>query len=143
MMWIALMLAVVLVGVTVAAVLGRVDGTLPEPTTALSYVPLPGDRITPDDIDALRIDTAFRGYRMEQVDEVIERLAAEIAVLQEQVQLVSGSEPMASDPALPAVSDPALPAASDPALPTASDPAPPTASDPSVFQRPPAPSALP
>lgn len=96
MMWIPLMLAVVLVGLTVAAVLGRVDGTLREPTSSLSYVPLPGDRITPDDINALRIDTAMRGYRMEQVDEVIERLAGEIEALTAQLQLLAPGEPVAA-----------------------------------------------
>ena len=37
-MWLALVVAVVLVGLTVAAVLGRIDGSLVEPTTSLSYV---------------------------------------------------------------------------------------------------------
>ncbi len=93
MMVLALMLAVVLVAITVAAVLGRVDGSLPEPTSALSYVPLPSDRITPEDIVALRIDTGLRGYRMEQVDEVIDRLADEIALLRRQLPTESAQHP--------------------------------------------------
>jgi DivIVA domain-containing protein len=95
-MVLALMLAVVLVAITVAAVLGRVDGSLPEPMSALSYVPLPSDRITPEDIVALRIDTGLRGYRMEQVDEVIDRLADEIAFLRRQLPTESAQLPTES-----------------------------------------------
>ncbi len=89
MMWLVLLLAVVLIGVTVAAVLGRIDGSLADPTAPLSYLPLPSDRLTPDDLDALRIDTALRGYRMDQVDEVIDRLVREIDVLQGHVESLS------------------------------------------------------
>jgi len=73
-----IVVAVTLVALTVAAVLGRIDGSLAPPTSSLAYVPLPDDRLTPDDLEALRLDTALRGYRMEQVDEVIARLGAEI-----------------------------------------------------------------
>jgi DivIVA domain-containing protein len=82
-MWLALVAAVVLVGLAVAAVLGRVDGTLGEPTTTASYTPLPEDRLTPDDLDSLRFDTGARGYRMEQVDDAVDRLVREIADLRE------------------------------------------------------------
>ncbi len=103
MMWLALMIAVVLVGVTVAAVLGRIDGSLADPTAPRSYIPLPPDRITPDDLDALRIDTAIRGYRMDQVDEVLDRLFSEIAALHRQVETVAAgaaAEPIESPEAL-------------------------------------------
>lgn len=83
-MWIALAVAVVLVGLTVAAVFGRIDGSLVEPTTSLSYLPLPDGPLTVEDIQALRLDTGLRGYRMDQVDDVLDRLSAEIAELREQ-----------------------------------------------------------
>ncbi|PID96831.1 MAG: DivIVA domain-containing protein [Actinomycetales bacterium] len=89
MMWLVLLLAVVLIGVTAAAMLGRIDGSLADPTAPLSYLPLPSDRLTSDDLDALRIDTALRGYRMDQVDEVIDRLVREIDVLHGQVEWLS------------------------------------------------------
>ena len=80
-MWVALVVAVVLVALTAAGIMGRIDGSLGPPTTTSSYVPLPGDRLTPADLESLRLDTAFRGYRMDQVDEVIGRLSEEIRTL--------------------------------------------------------------
>jgi len=71
--WLALFVAVVVAVVTAAAVLGRVDGSLPD------------DQLTPDDIDELRFDTAMRGYRMSQVDAVIERMRREIGDLDDEL----------------------------------------------------------
>lgn len=126
MMWIALIVAVVLVAVTVAAVLGRVDGSLAEPTRALSYIPLPIDRLTVDDLQALRLDTGLRGYRMEQVDEVIDRLAGEIAALREELAGVRAAQPApdatAAAPDATAAAPEALPTAAAPELPTAAAP---------------------
>ena len=59
MMWLALVVAVVLVALTVAGVMGRIDGSLGPPTTTSSYVPLPEDRLTAADLDGVRLDTAF------------------------------------------------------------------------------------
>jgi DivIVA domain-containing protein len=41
---------------------------------------LPTAQITPDDIDQLRFSLGFRGYRMDEVDTVLDRLTAELAV---------------------------------------------------------------
>ena len=84
-MWVALVVAVILVGLTVAALFGRVDGSLADPTTSLSYSPLPDGPLAPQDVHDLRLATGLRGYRMEQVDEVIDRLTAELAVLRDQI----------------------------------------------------------
>jgi DivIVA domain-containing protein len=51
----------------------------------MSHVPLPDDQLTPDDIDELRFDTAMRGYRMSQVDAVIERMRREIGDLDDEL----------------------------------------------------------
>jgi len=83
--WLALFVAVVVAVVTAAAVLGRVDGSLADATTTMSHVPLPDDQLTPDDIDELRFDTAMRGYRMSQVDAVIERMRREIGDLDDEL----------------------------------------------------------
>lgn len=85
MIWLALFVAVVLVVLTVAAVLGRVDGSLADATTTMSHVPLPEDPLTTADLDGLRFDTAFRGYRMSEVDGVIDRLRREISDLETQL----------------------------------------------------------
>ncbi len=81
MIWFVLLVAVVLVVLTTAAVLGRVDGSLGDATTSLSHEPLPDTALTPGDIQQLRFDTAMRGYRMSQVDDVIDRLRREISDL--------------------------------------------------------------
>jgi DivIVA domain-containing protein len=86
--WLALFVAVVVAVVTAAAVLGRVDGSLADATTTMSHVPLPEDQLTPGDIDELRFDTALRGYRMSEVDAVIDRLRREIGDLDEELSRV-------------------------------------------------------
>ena len=88
MIWLALFVAVIVAVVTAAAVLGRVDGSLADATTTMSHVPLPEDQLTPADIDELRFDTAMRGYRMSQVDGVIDRLRCEIADLDDELTRV-------------------------------------------------------
>ena len=85
MIWLALFVAVVVAVLTAAAVLGRVDGSLADATSSMSHVPLPEDQLTPDDIDELRFDTALRGYRMSQVDAVIDRLRREIGDLDDEL----------------------------------------------------------
>jgi len=79
--WFVLLVAVVLVVLTTAAVLGRVDGSLGDATTSLSHDPLPDTPLTPADFEELHFDTAMRGYRMSQVDDVIDRLRREITDL--------------------------------------------------------------
>ena len=91
MIWLALFVAVVVAVVTAAAVLGRVDGSMADATTTMSHVPLPEDQLAPADIDELRFDTAMRGYRMSQVDGVIDRLRREIADLDDELTRVRES----------------------------------------------------
>ncbi|MEO7236329.1 MAG: DivIVA domain-containing protein [Lapillicoccus sp.] len=82
MIWLALLVAVLVAVATAAAVLGRVDGSLGDATTTMSHVPLPDDPLTPGDLDGLRFDTVTRGYRMSQVDAVVDRLRREISDLE-------------------------------------------------------------
>jgi DivIVA domain-containing protein len=51
---------------------------LPEPTTTVPALQLPSDRFTGADLDRLRFSTGLRGYRMDVVDEVLDRLSAEL-----------------------------------------------------------------
>ncbi len=91
MIWLALLVAVLVAVATAAAVLGRVDGSLADATTTMSHVPLPDDPLTPGDLESLRFDTGLRGYRMSQVDAVVDRLRGEIADLEDQLTRVRGS----------------------------------------------------
>lgn len=69
--------AAVVVFAVAAAAVGRGDG-LEEPFPDLARPYLPDGRIEPVDIDDAHFAVAFRGYRMDQVDAVLDRIAAEL-----------------------------------------------------------------
>lgn len=71
---------VVVVTVVALVAVGRIDATLPEAEPALPPPTLPEDRpVAPADVDAVRFGVGVRGYRMDEVDEVLDRLGAEVA----------------------------------------------------------------
>ncbi|GEC09125.1 DivIVA domain-containing protein [Streptomyces spinoverrucosus] len=73
-------LAVVVAAVTLAVVGGGEHGPLPEAAPERLQDPLPPDRpVSRTDIDALRFPLAARGYRMADVDDALNRIAAELA----------------------------------------------------------------
>ncbi|MGW0709107.1 DivIVA domain-containing protein [Streptomyces sp. NPDC002643] len=73
-------LAVVVAAVTLAVVGGGDSAALPEAAGERLQDPLPADRpVDRADIDALRFPLAVRGYRMTEVDDALNRLAAELA----------------------------------------------------------------
>ncbi|MEO6700237.1 MAG: hypothetical protein ABI140_18675 [Jatrophihabitantaceae bacterium] len=52
---------------------------------------LPEDRrMRPDDLDRLRIPVSLRGYRFRETDDLIDRLAAEIVVRDEEIARLRG-----------------------------------------------------
>ncbi|GAA3642098.1 DivIVA domain-containing protein [Streptomyces fenghuangensis] len=87
MFWFLLIALVVVVAAVALAVVGGGDGpgrtatggladALPDRTEAW----LPPDRpLNRSDLEALRLPQAVRGYRMEEVDDVLDRLGAELA----------------------------------------------------------------
>ncbi|MFD0266938.1 DivIVA domain-containing protein [Streptomyces sp. NPDC127106] len=81
MFWFLLIaLVVVVAAVTLAVVGGGSEPVLPEAEPDRVADALPDSRpVVPADIDALRLPVAPRGYRMAEVDDVLERLAAELA----------------------------------------------------------------
>jgi DivIVA domain-containing protein len=83
LVFLAIVIAGALVWLGVAVARGRplpaeLDGGLEEPASGLPPVVLP-EWPTADDVDRVRFSLAFRGYRMDQVDEVLERLRNRIA----------------------------------------------------------------
>ncbi|POX45306.1 DivIVA domain protein [Streptomyces sp. Ru71] len=80
-LFLVIALAVVVAAVTLAVVGGgEGTGPLPEAAPERLYDPLPSDRpVTGADIDALRFPLAARGYRMADVDDALNRVAAELA----------------------------------------------------------------
>jgi DivIVA domain-containing protein len=72
-----LVIALIVFGIAAAAV-GR-GGTLAETYPDRPDTPLPDDRpLRGEDLDALRLSVAFRGYRMDEVDQVLDRVAGEL-----------------------------------------------------------------
>jgi DivIVA domain-containing protein len=94
MMWIlwlivitAILLAVVLLA------LGRGDGLAEEEPDDV-VVRLPEERsMVASDIEALRLPLAVRGYQMAAVDEVLDRLAVEIALRDAHIRQLTGPDP--------------------------------------------------
>jgi DivIVA domain-containing protein len=53
-------------------------------------LPLPDRPMTADDVDAVRFSTAVRGYRMDEVDAVLARLADELAARDRRLAELTG-----------------------------------------------------
>ncbi len=84
MVWIVVVLvAVVVVVATAAVVTGRVAvDPMDEPVTSTPDPGLPEATIRAEDVAGIHFTTALRGYRMDQVDDVLDRLQARIAELE-------------------------------------------------------------
>jgi len=83
-LWVVVV-AVLLCGVVLLA-LGRGDG-LSEQELDDVVVDLPEERpLVASDVESLRLPLALRGYRMAAVDEVLDRLAVELALRDAQIR---------------------------------------------------------
>ena len=76
---------VLLIGLTAAAVMGRIGGFMSDPTSSQSFPGLPAGSLSSDDIGQVHFDRALRGYRMDEVDEVIDALGARLRELETKV----------------------------------------------------------
>ena len=66
------------VGVVAAVAVGRIGGGMADPVTTVPAQGLPQGPLEPLDVDRLRFEVSFRGYRMHQVDAALDRLRSEI-----------------------------------------------------------------
>jgi DivIVA domain-containing protein len=66
------------------------SGALQPVETEPAYAGLP-DRVHADDVDDLKLRTAIRGYRMDEVDEVIGRLQAALREAENHAASAAGS----------------------------------------------------
>ncbi len=86
-----LLIVVLLIGLTAAAAMGRIGGFMADPTSSQAFSGGPGvwgdpaGSLSAEDIGQLRFDQALRGYRMNQVDEVIDALSARLLELETEV----------------------------------------------------------
>ncbi|WP_432515241.1 DivIVA domain-containing protein [Kineococcus sp. SYSU DK001] len=73
-----LVLVLLTVGAVVAVVTGRVSGALGPATSTRPFRGLPEGPVAAADVDAVRFSLGLRGYRMDEVDAVLDRLREEI-----------------------------------------------------------------
>ena len=62
-----------------AVAAGVVRGGLPDAESSVAQAPLPEGPLEVGDVSAVRFSVAFRGYRMDEVDAVLDRLSDELA----------------------------------------------------------------
>ena len=83
------LIVVVLIGLTTAAVLGKISGFLADATSSQSFSGLPPGPLSTRDVEELHFDQALRGYRMNQVDEVLDALCARVSELESEIASLS------------------------------------------------------
>lgn len=101
-MWVLWLIVVsaLLIGVVLLA-LGRGEGLVEQEVDDV-VVDLPDDRpLVASDVELIRLPLALRGYRMAAVDDVLDRLAAELAVRDATIRALEAdvaAEPRAAQP---------------------------------------------
>ncbi len=84
-------LAVGVLGLVVAVALGRIGGGMADPASSLPPTGLPeGGDLSFEDLNAVRFAPALRGYRMDQVDEVLDRFADALAQRDAEIRRLRG-----------------------------------------------------
>ena len=98
MKWFILLVGIVVLCFVVALILGLAGGGLGRNTTSLSHEPLPDELIRDTDFDDLVFDVGARGYRMSQVDGVVDRLRRELREKDEEIAVLRRDTPVHSAP---------------------------------------------
>ena len=91
MEWIIAVVAIAALGVAAVAAAGGVGEMSREPVHDVYRQQLPPGPLSADDVRSARFAMALRGYAMDQVDDLLERLAAEIA--ERDARIAALSEP--------------------------------------------------
>jgi DivIVA domain-containing protein len=100
---IVLLLGVLAVLGAVALVAAGAGSAMPDPDADRSPLGvLPPDEVGPAEVERLRFSLAFRGYRMDEVDDVLDRLTAELTHRDARIAELESPAPAAgSEPAQP------------------------------------------
>jgi DivIVA domain-containing protein len=77
MEWVLWMIAVAILGLAAVAASGRL-GEFPATVTDTPRPHLPSGPISPEGLRALRFAVVARGYSMQQVDELLDRVAGQL-----------------------------------------------------------------
>lgn len=107
MKWFILVVAIIVLCFLVALILGLAGGGLGRATTSLSHEPLPDEPIHDADFDDLVFDVGARGYRMSQVDGVVDRLRRELREKDEEIAVLRGAEAPVRSPEAAETGEPA------------------------------------
>jgi DivIVA domain-containing protein len=73
------LLVLAVVAAVAAVATGRITGGLDDPGSSLPARLLPEGDVTASDVEGVRFSPALRGYRMGEVDQVLDRLVATLA----------------------------------------------------------------
>jgi DivIVA domain-containing protein len=79
------LLIMAVLGLVVAVATGRIVGGLDRPASSLPGRGLPPGPIGVDDVERVRFSPALRGYRMDEVDDVLDRLTEELGRRDEEI----------------------------------------------------------
>jgi hypothetical protein len=94
--WFILFVGIIVLCFVVALILGLAGGGLGRAATSLSHEPLPDEPIRDADFDDLVFDVGARGYRMSQVDGVVDRLRRELREKDEEIAVLRGDASVAA-----------------------------------------------
>lgn len=81
-----MLIVILLIGLTTAAVMGKIGGFMADPTSSRSFSGVPDGGLSVEALAYLHFDQALRGYRMDQVDEVIDALGARVRELETDIE---------------------------------------------------------
>lgn len=96
-----LLLAALAVLAAIAVVAAGAGGSMGTSTRDRSpQGELPADDVDRAAIEGLRFSLAFRGYRMDEVDEALGRLTDELEIRDHRIAELEGAQPIRIDPAL-------------------------------------------
>ena len=104
MEWFVAAVAVAALGIAAVAAAGGVGEMSSDPVEDVYRQQLPEGPLRAEDIRGARFGTALRGYAMGQVDDLLERLAAEIAERDSRIAELTGAGPSTA-PAPPLTHD--------------------------------------
>ncbi|MFT4216473.1 MAG: DivIVA domain-containing protein [Micropruina sp.] len=110
MQWVLWMIAVAVLGLAAVAASGRL-GELPGTVTDTPRPHVPAGVLTGDDLRGLRFAVVPRGYSMDQVDELLDRLARQVDAAS---AVMPGSVPDAVTPSDPGPAATRAPDAEEP-----------------------------
>lgn len=99
MTWLFTLLSMTVIALVVGVVTGSITGSMGVPESSLPFRGLPEEEVTPAGVEQVRFDAALRGYRMEQVDQVLDRLADELRRRDDLIEVLLARVSEHDDPA--------------------------------------------